>query len=180
LKPASWTTCPWVTRSDRSSRTPWAAFSACCSPRAQQEAEALRLQQERIREEQERQEAERREREEKARIEAEQDARDEEEARRRTEEAEQQKAVLDRIDRLAAGAWIQVGADENARRLKLALRIGASGKLVFVDRYGLSREEIQREQLMQWLLQEEAKLLSEGAEFADTLSRVAGRLRVGR
>ena len=148
--------------------------------RAQEEAEALRLQQERIREEQERQEAERREKEERARLEAEQNARDEEEARRRTEEAEKQKAILDSIDRLAAGAWIQVGTGDEARRLKLALRIGASGKLVFVDRYGLSREEIQRDELMQWVLQGEARLLSEGAEFADTLSRVAGRLRVGR
>lgn len=148
--------------------------------RAQQEAEALRLQQERAREERERQEAERLEREEQERLEAEQNARDEEEARRRTEEAEQQRAILDRIDQLAAGAWIQVGSGEGARKLKLALRIGASGKLVFVDRFGLSREEIQREELMQWVLRGEATLLSEGAEFADTLSRVAGRLRVGR
>lgn len=148
--------------------------------RAQEEAEALRLQQERAREAQERQEAERREREEKARIEAERNARDHEEARRRTEEAEQQKAIIDRIDQLAAGAWIQVGSGESARRLKLALRIGASGKLVFVDRFGLSREEIQRDELIQWVLRGEATLLSEGAEFADTLSRVAGRLRVGR
>ena len=148
--------------------------------KARNEAEALRQAQEAAREEERRREAEREAREKKEREEAEQAARDEAEAQRISEAAEQWEGLLAEVDRLEAGSWIQLGSGEEATRLKLALRIRASGKLVFVDRYGLNRREIQRETLAARVRDGEATLLSEGAEFADTLSRVVGRLRVGR
>ena len=147
--------------------------------RARLEAEALRLRREQAREEQARLEAERLEREEAQRREAEVRARDEEESARQAEELERQNQTLEQVDKLVAGGWIEVGTGEAAQRLKLALRISTTGKLVFVDRFGLNRKEIMREELMRWLMAGEARILSEGVAFADTLSRVTGRLRVG-
>ncbi len=148
--------------------------------KAREEAEALRRAQEAAREEERLREAEREAREKQERADAEQAARDEAEAERINQAAEQWEALLAEVDRLDAGSWIQLGSGDDALRLKLALRIRASGKLVFVDRYGLNRREIQREALATQVRDGEARLLSEGAEFADTLSRVVGRLRVGR
>ena len=147
--------------------------------RARAEAQALRLQHEKAREEQARQATERLEKDKRELREAEQNARDEEAAAERGAETERHNAALQQVDRMAAGAWIEMGAGDEAQRLKLALRIGASGKLVFVDRYGLNRKEIMRESLMRSLLQGDARILNEGVEFAETLSRVTGRLRVG-
>ncbi|MEQ6884956.1 DUF1631 family protein [Salicola sp. Rm-C-2C1-2] len=148
--------------------------------KARQEAEALRRAQEEALEEERRRDREREEREVREREEAAQAARDEDEAERVSEAAELWAKVLAEVDRLEAGSWIQLGSGDEAVRLKLALRIRASGKMVFVDRYGLNRREILREELAGRVRSGEAWLLSEGAEFADTLSRVVGRLRVGR
>lgn len=148
--------------------------------KARREAQALRRAQEEALEEERRRESEREARETREREEAEQAARDEAEAARISQAAEQWEGLLAEVDGLEAGSWIQLGSGDETIRLKLALRIRASGKLVFVDRYGLSRREIQRETLATRLRDGEARLLSEGAEFADTLSRVVGRLRVGR
>lgn len=148
--------------------------------KARREAEALRRAHEEALEEEQRRETEREQRQVREREEAEQAAKDEAEARLVSEAAERWQELLDAVNGLEAGSWIQVGSGEEAMRLKLALRIRASGKLVFVDRYGLNRREIQSEELAAWLRDGTARLLSEGAEFADTLSRVAGRLRVGR
>ncbi|MGM0451215.1 MAG: DUF1631 family protein, partial [Pseudomonadota bacterium] len=148
--------------------------------KARREAEDLRRAQEEALEEERRRETEREARETREREEAEQAAMDEAEAARINQAAEQWEELLAEVDRLEAGSWIQLGSGDEAIRLKLALRIRASGKLVFVDRYGLNRREIQRETLATRVRDGEARLLSEGAEFADTLSRVVGRLRVGR
>lgn len=148
--------------------------------KAREEAEALRRAQEQALEEERQRELEREEREARERAQAEKAARDEAEARRISDEAEMREKLLAEVDRLEAGSWIQLGSGEQALRLKLALRIRATGKLVFVDRYGLNRREILREDLATRVRDGEAQLLSEGAEFADTLSRVVGRLRVGR
>lgn len=148
--------------------------------KARKEADALRRAHEEALDEGHRRETEREAREIRARDEAEQAARDEAEAERIRQASEQWQNLLAEVDRLEEGSWIQQGSGDDALRLKLALRIRASGKLVFVDRYGLNRREIQRETLAEQVRDGEARLLSEGAEFADTLSRVVGRLRVGR
>lgn len=148
--------------------------------KARREAEALRRAQEEAQENERRREQEREERQAREREQAEQAALDEAEAQRISEQAELWEKVMAEVDRLEAGSWIQLGGDDEAVRLKLALRIRASGKLVFVDRHGLNRQEVFREDLAARVRDGEAQLLSEGAEFADTLSRVVGRLRVGR
>ena len=91
--------------------------------------------------------------------------------------------ALAEVDRLNLGGWIALskapGADAE-QRLKLAVRINASRKLVFVDRLGLNRTELTVDELVARLLAGSARILGASAEFDETLSRVVGRIRVGR
>lgn len=105
----------------------------------------------------------------------------EEEQARQAREREQRKAeLLVLVDQLHLGGWVEITEQGTPLKLKLAVRINASGKLVFVDRLGLNKREIYRHELVDKLLQNQARLLTKGAEFEDTLSRVVGRIRVGR
>lgn len=109
------------------------------------------------------------------------DAREQERIARLKEEQDRQDALLALVDAVHLGGWVELDPDtDKARRLKLALRIKASGKLVFVDRLGMNRETLHRFDLAALLLEERARILDQGAEFEDTLSRVVGRIRVGR
>ncbi|WP_148862663.1 DUF1631 family protein [Marinobacter fonticola] len=144
----------------------------------------------------EREAAEKRRQEEEQRREAEAaEARAAEEAAVRAQEvAEQQRLEKERlavaraqVDGLKLGSWIAVSADtpENgesaeARKLKLAVRLNATGKLIFVDRLGLNRTEMTVDSLIEAIVKGEARVMSSEAEFEDTLSRVVGRIRVGR
>ncbi len=81
------------------------------------------------------------------------------------------------------GGWITLAPEEPGAeplRLKLAVRINASRKLVFVDRLGLSRREFLEEPLAEEIVAGRVRVLGTAAEFDDTLSRVVGRIRVGR
>ena len=91
-------------------------------------------------------------------------------------------SALAEVDRLNMGGWIALkgGPEGEERRLKLAVRINASRKLVFVDRLGLNRTELMVEDLVNGLLAGTARILGASAEFDETLSRVVGRIRVGR
>ncbi|MDX1590274.1 MAG: DUF1631 family protein [Oleiphilaceae bacterium] len=149
--------------------------------RAREEAEALR----RAREAQEAAEQQRIEDqrllEEAAARRSAEDARERERIARQNEERARHDALLALVDAVHLGGWVELDPGTGkARRLKLALRIKASGKLVFVDRLGLNRETLNRYDLAAMLLEERAKILDQGAEFEDTLSRVVGRIRVGR
>lgn len=93
--------------------------------------------------------------------------------------------AIEQVDGLKLGGWIaltrQSGTDEAAEfRLKLAVRINASRKLVFVDRLGLNRTELQVSELVTEIVTGRARMLGGTAEFDETLSRVVGRIRVGR
>lgn len=98
--------------------------------------------------------------------------------------AEEEKRVSElyaQVDGVKLGGWIALTDDEGTElRLKLAVRINASGKLLFVDRLGLNRREILRDEMLRYLQQGKVRILSSGAEFEDTLSRVVGRIRVGK
>lgn len=98
--------------------------------------------------------------------------------------AEEEKRVSEwyaQVDAIKLGGWIALTDDEGTElRLKLAVRINASGKLLFVDRLGLNRREILRDEMLRYLQQGRVRILSSGAEFEDTLSRVVGRIRVGK
>lgn len=85
----------------------------------------------------------------------------------------------DQLDQLKLGGWIEL-VEAEVIRLKLAVRINASQKFIFVDRHGLNRREILKPALLAKLMSGQARLLTQGTEFEDTLSRVVGRMRVVR
>lgn len=93
---------------------------------------------------------------------------------------EKEQAVLKVISGMTLGSWIAVGSRDGKDKYKLAVRINATDKLIFVDRLGLKKIEIKTPELMQRMITGEIRLLSDGADFDDTLSRVVGRIRVGR
>ena len=86
------------------------------------------------------------------------------------------------VGSLGLGGWIAVTRDtgEEPVRLKLAVKIAASNKFVFVDRLGLNRTEYLFDELVSGIIDGSIRLLGKSAEFDDTLSRVVGRIRVGR
>lgn len=110
--------------------------------------------------------------------------------RQADEEAEQElllheseAAALGLVDGIKLGGWIVEegsGKDKDAVRLKLAVRINASRKLVFVDRLGLNRREFLVDELVREIVAGRVRVLGASAEFDETLSRVVGRIRVGR
>lgn len=155
--------------------------------RAKAEAQAAKVRAERVAAEQRRQE-------EQARIAAEeaeaQAARDAEalaikEAELARLAHERLTAAKQQVENLKLGSWIaSIPAPDaepaEARKLKLAVRLNATGKLVFVDRLGLNRTEMTVDSLVDDIVQGRARVMSSEAEFEDTLSRVVGRIRVGR
>lgn len=163
-------------------------------------AEKQRLQREKAAQEaRARAEALRRQKEAEERRRQEEQAAREAELERQRQEAEKQrladqKAEQERIVRektliaekqvagLKLGGWITVRetAGDEPRRLKLAVRINASRKLVFVDRLGLNRQEFLESELVAGIVSERIRILDGSAEFDDTLTRVVGRIRVGR
>lgn len=106
------------------------------------------------------------------------------------EEAEQERVLRERetaaralVEGIKLGGWIveeSTGEGKEAVRLKLAVRINASRKLVFVDRLGLNRREFLVDELVDHVVMGRVRVLGSSAEFDDTLSRVVGRIRVGR
>ncbi|MGM0569185.1 DUF1631 family protein [Marinobacter sp.] len=151
--------------------------------RAREKAEQVRLQKEE--QERERQQAEaRREAEaERKRQHARERALQEEAARLEAARAAAREQATAEVDRLGPGGWIALHSERpepHERRLKLAVRINARRKLVFVDRLGLNRTELTIDELVDHLLAGKARILGAPAEFDETLSRVVGRIRVGR
>jgi hypothetical protein len=103
------------------------------------------------------------------------------EAERLRQEKEAAARIL--VGRIKLGGWIVVENRETPaepRRLKLAVRINASRKLVFVDRLGLNRREFNEDALIDQVVAGDVRILGAPAEFDDTLSRVVGGIRVGK
>lgn len=120
---------------------------------------------------------------EKAEAAAKQAADEEAERQRLAREAEA--AAYRLVEEIKLGSWIvledqSVDDDMSPRRLKLAVRINASRKLVFVDRLGLNRTEFLVDDLVAAVVAGRIRILGSAAEFDETLSRVVGRIRVGR
>lgn len=150
---------------------------------ARDRAEALRREREateKARREQEAEQAEELERQQRM---AEKQRQDDEKAEQ--ERIAQEKLLLARkqVAGIKLGGWITLVPDEpegEPLRLKLAVRINASRKLVFVDRLGLNRREFLEDPLADEIVAGRVRVLGTEAEFDDTLSRVVGRIRVGR
>jgi hypothetical protein len=156
----------------------------------EQAAEAARLRAEELRREREAAEARRRaeEAEREAELERQQQAAEAQRIADENVEKERirkEKTLLaeKQVDAIKLGGWIVVEPDETSdepARLKLAVRINASRKLVFVDRLGLNRREFLEGALVEGVVEGRIRVLGTSAEFDDTLSRVVGRIRVGR
>ena len=123
-----------------------------------------------------------------ARAEAEQLAREQEQQRRREAQERQagdadQRARLARQNAtlLAIGNWVELHDDVGGvQRLKLAVKLPSSGKLIFVDREGMRQAEFERDAFAAKLLEGSARVLDAGPQFEDTLARVVGSLRRDR
>lgn len=63
---------------------------------------------------------------------------------------------------------------------KLAVKIAAADKMIFVDRNGMKAGDYKAEQLVQLLVAGEAELGEMGVEFEDTLAAVVSKLRSDR
>ena len=156
----------------------------------EQAAEAARLRAEELRREKEAADERRRAEEAEREAELERQRQAAEEQRIADENAEQERLRKERtlraekqVDGIKLGGWVVVEPDESSEepvRLKLAVRINASRKLVFVDRLGLNRREFLEEALVEGIVEGRIRVLGTSAEFDDTLSRVVGRIRVGR
>ncbi|WP_417566732.1 DUF1631 family protein [Marinobacter sp.] len=164
----------------------------CDKQRRQREqaAEAARLRAEELRREKDAVQERRRELEAAREAELEQQRQIVEKRRVADEKAEQERVRMEntllaekQVDGINLGGWIVAQPDDASEepvRLKLAVRINASRKLVFVDRLGLNRREFIEDELVAGIVERRIRVLGASAEFDDTLSRVVGRIRVGR
>lgn len=92
-------------------------------------------------------------------------------------------AATKQVEGIGLGGWIVLTPSKQGDdpvRLKLAVKTSASRKFVFVDRLGLNRKEILYNELVAGIVDGRIRVLGRAAEFDDTLSRVVGRIRVGR
>mgnify|MGYP003662909039 FL=1 len=82
---------------------------------------------------------------------------------------------------LAAGAVVYLpDAMGEKQECKLAVRINAANKMIFVDRNGMKAGDYQSGQLVELLVAGEAELGDQGIEFEDTLAAVVTKLRSDR
>lgn len=82
---------------------------------------------------------------------------------------------------LSVGHWLELHDEKgHLQRLKLAVKLQTSGKLIFVDRAGIRRAEFSRDQLVDCLLEGSARIPDQGPQFEDTLARVVDGLRRDR
>jgi transcription elongation GreA/GreB family factor len=95
---------------------------------------------------------------------------------------EKDNATLDLIRSFKLGAWIAIQDKDDAepQRFKLVVKLAATGKYVFVDRLGVRRKEFLETDLMEAIQSNHIVILSDGAEFEDSLQRVVSRLRMSK
>lgn len=165
---------------------------ACDKQRKQREkaAAAAKAQADALRKEREAAELKRQQQEAERQAEIERERQELENKRLANEQAEKERLYREKtqlaqkqVDELGLGGWIAVNSEQpnvEATRLKLAVRTNASRKLIFVDRLGLNRREFLDDELVLGIVEERIRILGGSAEFDDTLSRVVGRIRVGR
>lgn len=85
---------------------------------------------------------------------------------------EELSAALAAVDTLQVGGWIAQETSEGEQRCKLAVKIRASEKMVFVNRLGIKVLDIQRQELARLLVHGAVTILDTGAAFDSTLERV--------
>lgn len=150
---------------------------------AEARAEQLRLEQAAAEQKRQQEEARRRAAAERELELAQKRARQEAAEREAAERARALEQARADIGQLGPGSWIALKSSPESneeQRLKLAVRLDARGKLIFVDRLGLNRTELLTDELAEHLLAGTGRILGAAAEFDETLSRVVGRIRVGK
>ncbi len=85
--------------------------------------------------------------------------------------------VLERIDQLQVGGWVELAQAGGMVRCRLAAIIRATGKYIFVNRAGVKVAENTREGLAQAYRRAELIVLDEGRLFDRALESVIGNLR---
>lgn len=93
---------------------------------------------------------------------------------------EKETNIINIIRAFKLGAWIAIQTDGEAQRFKLVVKLAATGKYVFVDRLGVKKREFMEADLMQAIKTQQVEVLSDGAEFEDSLQRVVSRLRMSK
>lgn len=84
------------------------------------------------------------------------------------------------VQGLNIGAWVSISINGEPERYKLVVKLAASGKYIFVDKLGIKKREYKEAELVERLSANEIELLSDGAEFEDSLQRVVSRLRMSK
>lgn len=81
-------------------------------------------------------------------------------------------AALSAVDSIQVGGWIAQETSDGEQRCKLAVKIRASEKLVFVNRLGMKVLDINRQELARLLVHGAVTIVDTGAAFDSTLERV--------
>lgn len=89
----------------------------------------------------------------------------------------QHQAAIELTSELHVGAWLELHIDDKPVRSKLSVIIGATGKYIFVDQVGRKLAEHNREQLAKLLASGHARVISKGDKFEDQLAKVIRGLR---
>lgn len=117
----------------------------------------------------------------------EQAAREQEQTRREQrldrlgDEPQRERAARQLASAIDIGAWVEFFDEFGAsQRLKLAVKLPSSGKLIFVDRDGGNKLELGRTDFIARILSGSAQLLEQAAAFDDTLAKVVNGLRRDR
>jgi hypothetical protein len=85
---------------------------------------------------------------------------------------------LQSVDNFAVGIWVEFLAENDQNiRCKLAAKISAIDKLIFVNRQGVKVVETTRESLARELQQQTVRIISDGLLFSRALESVIGDLR---
>src|SRR5690606_41528218 len=87
---------------------------------------------------------------------------------------EVRQSAREALDRMTLGGWIELIGGDERKRGKLAVRINATDKLVFVDRLGLRIGDFKRDDLVERIGEGSAKTVDEGR---DSDRRRAGGVR---
>ena len=85
---------------------------------------------------------------------------------------------LEKIEGLTVGTWVEfVGEDEKNTRCKLAAKINAIDKFIFVNRQGVKILEKSTGELAKELEEETLRIISDGLLFSRALESVVSTLR---
>ena len=88
---------------------------------------------------------------------------------------------MQRVDKLSVGVWVEfLGEGDQTIRCKLAAKINAIDKYIFVNRQGVKVIEKTRMGLARELKDGTVKMISEGLLFSRALESVIGNLRISQ